>query len=63
MESDKPLRNHSRAFLILGLVFFANGVTLLTVGLVTKLVALWAMGPGLLGVGIVFLVLSRKHLA
>ncbi len=61
MDPDKHPHGSRLAFLVLGLVFVANGATLLIVGLATKLVALWAMAPGLLGLGIVFLGLSRTR--
>jgi hypothetical protein len=51
----------AKTFQILGFVFLLCGVTFLTVGITTKLVALWAMGPAFIGLGVVFWAVSRKR--
>ena len=57
----------TRTMLTLGFVFTACGLTFLVVGLTTHLVALWALGPAFMGLGIVFLATpkvrsrSKKH--
>lgn len=49
------------SYLPLGLVFFCCGVALLVLGLVTQAVALWALGPALIALGVVFIALARSR--
>ena len=54
MESNRSKK-------VLGFVFLACGVTFLCAGLATKLLALWAMAPGMIALGVVFLAVSRRR--
>ena len=49
------------SYLPLGRVFFCSGVALLVLGLVTQAVALWALGPALITLGVVFIALARSR--
>ena len=55
--------DHPKAFLTLGIVFIASGTTFLMVGLLTHMLALWAIGPSLAGVGIAFLAVFKSRSA
>ncbi|GAB6197335.1 hypothetical protein PAGU2595_026620 [Lysobacter xanthus] len=50
----------TKSFLALGIAFMTSGATFLAVGLSTHILALWALGPSLMGVGIVFLAVSKR---
>jgi hypothetical protein len=54
MEPDKSKKT-------LGFVFLACGMTFLCAGPATGLLALWAMAPALIALGVVFLAASRKR--
>ena len=53
--------HRTRSLLILGFVFLANGPTFLAVGLATHLLALWALAPAFIALGIAFLALARAR--
>jgi membrane protein implicated in regulation of membrane protease activity len=44
-----------------GIAFLACGVTFLATGLATHLIALWAMAPAFIALGVVFIALERKR--
>jgi membrane protein implicated in regulation of membrane protease activity len=44
-----------------GIAFLACGVTFLATGLATHLIALWAMAPAFIALGVVFIALYRKR--
>jgi hypothetical protein len=56
MESEKQEKSKKA----LGIVFLACGVTFMSVGLATKILALWGMAPGFIALGVVFLAMSGK---
>jgi len=53
--------NSPKTFLILGIVFLANGVTFLGVGLATGVVALWGLAPAFITLGATFLAISKSR--
>ena len=50
--------NQIKTLLTLGIAFMGSGATFLIIGLTTHLAAMWAIGPALLVLGVVFLAIS-----
>jgi hypothetical protein len=51
--------SRSKSFILLGFAFLAFGISFLVVGLATHLLVFSALGPSLMGVGVVFLAMSK----
>ncbi|WP_243351512.1 hypothetical protein [Stenotrophomonas acidaminiphila] len=50
-----------KTLLIIGLVFLANGIVFLLVGLTTHQTVFWTLGPSFMVLGIVFLAISSSR--
>ncbi len=53
--------NPVKRLLIPGFVFLANGMTLLLVGLATRLTVFGALAPSCIALGVVFLAIARSR--